>query len=50
MGTEQKLIDMYIKDTEELRKQIGELKQEVELWKKRALDAEAGRSKTKRHI
>lgn len=48
--TEQQLMDMYVKDTEDLRKQIGELKQEVELWKKRALDAEAGRSKTKRHI
>lgn len=47
---EQQLMDLYVHDTEELQKQIEELKQEVELWKKRALDAEAGRSKTKRHI
>lgn len=49
-NNEQQLMDMYVKDTEDLRKQIEELKQEVELWKKRALDAEAGRSKMKRHI
>lgn len=48
MNVEQQLTDMYAHDMDEAQKQIDDLKQEVELWKNRALEAEAANARAKR--
>ena len=50
MNIDKQLMDLYVQDTEELRKQIEELRQEVDQWKQRALEAEASRARATRHI
>ncbi len=47
---ERRLTEMYLKDTEELRKQIEKLKQERDLWESRALEAEASRARAQRNL
>lgn len=47
---ERRLTEMYLKDTEELRRQIDELKQDRDLWMNRALEAEASRARAKRNM
>lgn len=47
---ERRLTEMYLKDTEELRKQIDELKQDRDLWMNRALEAEASHARAKRNM
>lgn len=47
---ERRLTEMYLKDTEELRRQIDELKQDRDLWMNRALEAEASHARAKRNM
>lgn len=47
---ERRITEMYLEDTDELRRQIDELKQERDLWMNRALEAEAPHTKVKRNM
>ena len=49
-NNERRLTEMYLKDTEDLRKQSEELKQERDLWENRALEAETELATIKRRM
>lgn len=42
--------EMYIRDTEEMRKEIRELREERDLWKERCLAAEADHAQIRRQL